>query len=310
MYYNVLLWIFYRQCTQQIDSHSTYNLPSNRILYNATTSTNAHHSKALNSLESGSSGINLSTHHSNLSSTGAQSSSSSISVSAIGNTNNEGMSHWINDTATAVKSEIRSPGLGESASLSTAGGITSAHLDTAALFCANASPLDPLQSSGSYDHKQDYYNYYGSMQQYTPSFYSSYTPYQSRSSTKLPSPNAYLTSGAYAAATNNNSAQIYSGYAGYQSFSQFSSHAAAAAQQDYSGYYNDYSNYYATAPGYSPYVGSPSSSGSQSFHTSAGLSGEFFIEHLVNFDKYSKEKILYLQKVHQICITPQQLLLY
>lgn len=252
---------YYRQCTQQIDS-SSYNSSNNRHLYsfnNASTS-----SKALSSLDSG---INLSVHQ-------PVPSSSEASVSALGSTNNnEGMSHWINDTATAVKSEIRSPGLGETTSLSTGGSITASHLDTAALFCGtNSSPLDPLQSSGSYDHKQDYYNYYGSMQQYTPPFYSSYTPYPSRSSTKLPSPNAYLTSGAYAAATNNNSAQIYSNY-GYQSFSQFSSHAAAAAQQDYSGYYNDYSNYYATAPGYSPYVGSPSSSGSQSFHTSAGLSG-------------------------------------
>lgn len=272
------LYFHSRQCTQQIDqSNTAYNTPNNRIPYSTTTSLNAHYNKALNSLEGGNSGINLSTHNPIHTNAVAQSSAStSVSVSAIGNTNNEGMSHWINDTATAVKSEIRSPGLGETASLSTAGSITSAHLDTAALFCgANSSPLDPLQSSGSYDHKQDYYNYYGSMQQYTPSFYSSYTPYPSRTSTKLPSPNAYLTSGAYAAATNNNSAQIYSSYAGYQSFSQFNSHAAAAAQQDYPGYYNDYSNYYATAPGYSPYVGSPSSSGSQSFHTSAGLSGEF-----------------------------------
>lgn len=268
------IFLNFRPCSQQIDSSSAYNSPSNRILYNATTSTNVHHSKALNALESGSSGINLTTHPPILANN-AQASVSSVGSSA---NNTEGMSHWINDTATAVKSEIRSPGLGETGSLSSsAGTITSAHLDTAALFCANSSPLDPLQATGSYtDHKQDYYNYYGSMQQYTPSFYSSYTPYPSRTSTKIPSPNAYLTSGAYAAATNNNSAQIYSGYAGYQSFSQFSSHAAAAAQQEYPGYYNDYSNYYATAPGYSPYVGSPSSSGSQSFHASAGLSGKLF----------------------------------
>ncbi|XP_063707774.1 developmental protein eyes absent [Culicoides brevitarsis] len=259
-----------RQCSQQIDAAS-YNAP-NRILYNATTSTNKGLIEGSSSSSSGS--INLSTHHPIIGG-GSNNAQSSSSISAIGSTNTEGgMSHWINDTATAVKSEIRSPGLGETATATA--NITSAHLDTAALFCSsNSSPLvDPLQAPGStYDHsKQDYYNYYNSMQQYTPSFYSSYTPYPSRTSTKLPSPNAYLTSGS-AYATNNNSAQIYSGYAGYQSFSQFSSHAAAAAaQQDYPAYYNDYSNYYATAPGYSPYVGSPSSSGSQSFHTSAGLS--------------------------------------
>uniref|UniRef100_A0A336KEX3 Eyes absent homolog n=1 Tax=Culicoides sonorensis TaxID=179676 RepID=A0A336KEX3_CULSO len=256
-----------RQCSQQFDSNSSCNTPNSRLLY-ASTSSNP--KKSFNSLETNNSGINLSTHQQ---STLINTSTESALSSSIGNTNNnEGMSHWINETATAVKSEIRSPGLVETPSLTSAGTLTASHLDTAAIFCSNSSPLDPLQSSGSYDHKQDYYNYYGSMQQYTPSFYPSYTPYPSRTSTKLPSPNTYLASGAYAAATNNNSAQIYSNYAGYQSFSQFSSHAAAAAQQDYTGYYNDYSNYYATAPGYSPYVGSPSSSGSQSFHTSAGLS--------------------------------------
>ncbi len=99
------------------------------------------------------------------------------------------------------------------------------------------------------------------MQQYTPSFYTSYgSAYSTRSSSKIPSPNAYLPS---SYATNNNSAQIYQPY-GYNNFGQF------GAQQDYSNYYNDqYSNYY-TPANYSPYVGSPAgSSSSQNFHISA-----------------------------------------
>jgi hypothetical protein len=108
------------------------------------------------------------------------------------------------------------------------------------------------------------------MQQYTPSFYSSYgSPYPTRTPTsKIPSPNSYLTSSyAAAAATNNNSTQLYPSY-GYNNFGQFSS-----TQQDYSGYYQDQYSYYNTA-GYSPYVSSPGSSGSQGFHVAAGLSGK------------------------------------
>lgn len=100
------------------------------------------------------------------------------------------------------------------------------------------------------------------MQQYTPPFYTSYgSAYSTRSSSKIPSPNAYLPT---SYATNNNSAQIYQTY-GYNNFGQF-----GATQQDYSNYYNDqYSNYYAPA-NYSPYVGSPAgSSSSQNFHISA-----------------------------------------
>lgn len=179
------------------------------------------------------------------------------------------MSHWINETP--VKSELKSPGLESSSAIAVATATTGglgAHLDSP-LFCSNAStPLhDPLQSN-TYDTKQEYY-YYNSMQQYTPSFYSTYpSPYPARASSKLPSPNTYLTStyAAAAAATNNNSAQLYPAY-GYNNFSQFGSHAS---QQDYTGYYNDYNSYYGT--GYSAYVGSPSSSGSQGFHTSVGLS--------------------------------------
>lgn len=98
------------------------------------------------------------------------------------------------------------------------------------------------------------------MQQYTPSFYSSYgSAYSTRSTSKIPSPNAYLSS---SYATNNNSAQLYSTY-GYNNFGQF-----GTTQQDYSGYYNDqYNNYYNT--NYSPYVSSPGSSSSQNFHIAA-----------------------------------------
>lgn len=188
------------------------------------------------------------------------------------------MSHWLNETT--VKSELRSPGLestvsGSAAVVATIPSAASlgSHLDSPALFCANSA--DSLQSNTPYDTKQEYY-YYNSMQQYPPSFYSSYaSPYPSRTSSKLPSPNTYLTS-SYAA-TNNNSAQLYSSYAGYpNNFGQFGTHAAAAAaQQDYSGYYhNDQYSYYGSAAGYSPYVGSPSSSASQSFHTPVGLSSD------------------------------------
>lgn len=239
---------------------STENIPTRPILSSSLATTTTNNSNKINVQKSRNSGIT----------TNQSTTKKPLLSSSLSNIHQEqqGMSHWINDTATAVKSEIRSPGL-DTNSIQAASGLTASHLDTSALFCANSSPLDPLQAATSYDHKQEYYNYYGSMQQYTPSFYSSYaTPYPSRTSSKLPSPNAYLPSG-YASSTNNNSAQIYPGY-NYQSFSQFSSHAS---QQDYSGYYNDYNNYYG-APTYSPYVGSPSSSGSQSFHTPAGLSGE------------------------------------
>lgn len=179
------------------------------------------------------------------------------------------MSHWINETA--VKSELRSPGLDSSVGAVPVAASIGTHLDTS-LFCANSASIDPLQSSTPYaDTKQEYYYNY-SMQQYTPSFYSTYgSPYPSRTSSKIPSPNTYLST-SYAAATNNNSAaaQLYPTYAGYaNNFGQFGTHAT---QQDYSGYYNDQYSYYGTATGYSPYVGSPSSSGSQSFHTPVGLS--------------------------------------
>lgn len=96
------------------------------------------------------------------------------------------------------------------------------------------------------------------MQQYTPSFYSSYgSGYPTRSASKIPSPNTYLSS---TYATNNNSAQLYSSY-GYNNFGQF-----GTAQQDYTGYYNDqYNSYYNT--NYPHYVSSPGSSSSQNFHT-------------------------------------------
>lgn len=178
-----------------------------------------------------------------------------------------GMSHWISEGT--VKSEIRSPGLdiggivGSSSVLQSSVASTS-HLDTSSLFGTNPSlTLDTVQGTNAYEHKQDYYNYYNSMQQYTPPFYSTYgTAYSSRATTKLPSPNTYLQS---SYATNNNSTQLYPTY-GYNNFGQF-----GTAQQDYSTYYNDqYSSYYNTT-GYSPYASSPGSSGSQTFHVASGL---------------------------------------
>lgn len=190
-----------------------------------------------------------------------------------------GMSHWLNEpTASAVKSEARSPSLDHSGigSLMASGLANSSHLDSTSLFGSSASTsgLDGLQSSSSaatsFDQKQEYYNYYNGIQQYTPSFYSSYaTPYPTRTP-KISSPNTYLPStyasaAAAAAVTTNNASQLYPTY-GYNNFSQFS-----GAQQDYSSYYNDqYSSYY-NPPSYSPYVSSPGSSGSQSFHVASGL---------------------------------------
>lgn len=187
------------------------------------------------------------------------------------------MSHWLNDQPTApVKSETRSPALDTNLgnSLMVGGLSNSTHLDTSSsLFCANSSSgLDTLQSAtNSFDHKQDYYNYYNSMQQYTPSFYSPYaSPYPTRTP-KISSPNTYMPSSyasaaAAAATTNNNASQLYSSYS-YNNFSQF----GGTVQQEYSPYYNEqYSGYY-NPPSYSPYVSSPGSSGSQSFHVAPGL---------------------------------------
>ncbi|XP_055684072.1 developmental protein eyes absent [Lutzomyia longipalpis] len=179
-----------------------------------------------------------------------------------------GMSHWLPEGA--VKSE-RSPSLDSTPTATLA--TTSGHLDPS-LFCpaGTTATLDALQNStNSYEHKQEYYNYYNSMQQYAPSFYSYSTPYASRTPTKIPSPNPYLSSSYASATSNNNSSQIYGSY-GYNNFSQFT----PTAQQDYSScYYNEqYSGYYnaAAAASYSPYVSSPGSSGSQGFHTAVGLS--------------------------------------
>ncbi|XP_065357758.1 developmental protein eyes absent isoform X2 [Calliphora vicina] len=124
----------------------------------------------------------------------------------------------------------------------------------------------------AYDSKHDYYNYYNSMQQYTPPFYSTYgTPFTTatgRAPTKIEPTSPYLTS-SYAS-TNNNASQLYPSAYGYNNFAQFGSASAAAAQQDYTSYYNDqYGNYYNPA-NYSPYaVSSPSSSASHGFHVAA-----------------------------------------
>ena len=98
------------------------------------------------------------------------------------------------------------------------------------------------------------------MQQYTPPFYpTTYgSAYTTRSSSKIPSPNATYLSSSYA--TNNNSAQLYPTY-GYNNFGQF-----GTSQQDYTGYYilnNDqYNAYYNT--NYSPYVSSSETPGTPS----------------------------------------------
>lgn len=188
------------------------------------------------------------------------------------------MSHWLNEQLTAsVKSETRSPALDTNSSNSLLGTSLSntVHLESTSLFCANSSSsLDLLQSAtNTFEHKQEYYNYYNSMQQYTPSFYSSYgTPYPPRTP-KISSPNTYLPSSytsaaaaAAAAVSNNNPSQLYSSY-GYNNFSQFSS----SVQQEYSPYYNEQYGSYYNPPSYSPYVSSPNSSGSQSFHVAPGL---------------------------------------
>ncbi|XP_058449781.1 developmental protein eyes absent isoform X1 [Malaya genurostris] len=217
---------------------------------------------------SSSTGITSSTLDGLSSSSGLNSSgvslSGSASSAALGSTE-LGMSHWLTDGT--VKSEIRSPGL--DASLSSGNlPVGSTHLDSS-LFCANPNNLDALQNTANSYEKSEYYSYTYNMQQYAPFTYSSYgSPYQTRTSSKIPSPNTYLPSSYAAAAANNNSAQIYSSY-GYNNFAQF-----GTSQQDYYNY-NDptYSPYYQTAT-YPPYVSSPGSSGSQSFHVAAGLSAE------------------------------------
>src|SRR5690349_24842963 len=101
------------------------------------------------------------------------------------------------------------------------------------------------------------------MQQYTTPFYSSYgSAYSAKipSSSKIPSPNSYLSS---SYATNNNSAQLYPTY-GNNYFGQFGS-----TQQEYPNYYNDQYNAAYYNAGYSPYVSSPGSSSSQNFHNAA-----------------------------------------
>lgn len=101
------------------------------------------------------------------------------------------------------------------------------------------------------------------MQQYTQSFYPGYASYPTKipSSTKVPSPNSYLSS---SYPTNNNTAQFYPAY-GNNYLGQF-----GTPQQDYSGYstYDQYSTYY-NANYSSPYVSSPGSSSSQNFHIAA-----------------------------------------
>ncbi|CRK87447.1 CLUMA_CG001248, isoform A [Clunio marinus] len=259
--------------TQTITTLSNYN--NNNHLYqhhNSTTtlSGSGHNSKHNSSTSSGTSAA-LTHHHPTpiegltaLSSLG--SSTLHLTNSLCGGSSNSltaaelGMSHWLTDGGSnSVKTEIKSPPTIVDANSIPLG---ASHLDST-IFCSTPVNLDSTQSSNAYDHKQDYYNYYNSMQQYTPSFYSSYgAPYSAKipSSSKIPSPNTYLPS---SYATNNNSAQLYPTYSNNYFGASF-----GASQQDYSGYYNDQYNTYYNA-NYSPYVSSPGSSSSQNFHIAA-----------------------------------------
>ncbi|XP_036321698.1 developmental protein eyes absent isoform X2 [Rhagoletis pomonella] len=159
---------------------------------------------------------------------------------------------------------------------SSVAGIGANSSSSAAMAAVNSSAAAAAAAAAYDTSKHDYYNYYNSMQQYTPPFYSTYgTPYTTaaaRAATKIEPSSPYLTS-SYATATgNNNSSQLYPTAYGYNNFAQFGTAAAAAAQQDYGSYYNDqYGNYYNPAS-YSPYaaVSSPSSSAaSHGFHVGA-----------------------------------------
>lgn len=261
------------QHQQQQQQQHHHNAHTSSVGSNGTTLSLSHHLSSINTPGS------LGQQHNNLN----QNNRTNL------HTNDTGMSHWLSESSqsqTMVKSENRSPSLdlhhhsNNSAALAGSTLSTAHHLDASSMFCTNpsAAPISSLDahlqpgtnSSGTpFEHKQEYYNYYNTMQQYTPSFYSTYgSPYPSRTAPKIPSPNAYLSS-SYAAPSNNNSSQLYSSY-GYNNFGQFSS-----SQQDYGGYYNDqYSaaGYYnaAAASSYSPYISSPGSS-SQGFHVSSGL---------------------------------------
>lgn len=185
------------------------------------------------------------------------------------------MTHWLSEPVVrTVKLESQSPSLevaSSNISALMASSITnSPHLDTTSIFCANqgTTTFENLQSTATLDHKQEYYNtYYNGMQQYTSSFYPSYTTtgYSNRSS-KISSTNNFLNSN-YAnvssAVPNNATTQLYSTY-GYNNFNQFS-----GSQQDYPTYYNDQYGYY-NASNY-PSYNSSNPSGGQSFHISSTL---------------------------------------
>lgn len=186
------------------------------------------------------------------------------------------MTQWLNEPIVkAVKLESNSPHLDisscEISSLMASGLTNSTHLESTSLFCANPSTttLESFQGSASFDQKQEYYNsYYNGMQQYTSSFYPSYSTsaYPARS-TKISSANTYAISN-YAnvssAVANNGTTQLYSTY-GYNNFNQF-----GGSQQDYPSYYNEQYGYYNTS-NYPSYPNSSSSTGSQNYHISSAL---------------------------------------
>ncbi|XP_037960054.1 developmental protein eyes absent isoform X2 [Teleopsis dalmanni] len=195
----------------------------------------------------------------------AESSSTLGGSLSVGNSNLDtsppGLANGSNNTATSL--------YGCSSAASIEGNLSGlcSTTGTSPATMAVVNPSTAAAAAAAYDTKHDYYNYYNSMQQYTPPFYSTYgSPYAAaRGATKIEPSAPYLTS-SYASG-NNNTTQLYPSAYGYNNFAQFGSAAAAAAQQDYSGYYNDqYSNYYNPA-NYSPYaVSSPNSSAGHGFH--------------------------------------------
>lgn len=142
----------------------------------------------------------------------------------------------------------------------------------------NCTAVVTTTAATGYDSKQhDYYTYYNSMQQYTPSFYTTYCNHYSTAraaaavaATKLePNVPSYLSSSyVTGSGSGTNNSQSFYPY-GYNNFGQFgSSSSASTVAQDFGGYYNDqYSNYYNPA-GYVPYMGSPNNGavGGHSFH--------------------------------------------
>lgn len=183
------------------------------------------------------------------------------------------MTHLLNDLIT-IKCESHSPSLTvnttEISPFMASSLSNTTHLDTTSLFCANSnvSSIDNIQSSSTLDQKDYYNNYYNGIQQYSSSFYPTYTAsYSSRSSkmnTNTYLPSSYTSNSS--AVNNTNATQLYSSY-GYNNLGPLGN-----TQPDYSAYYNEQytvGGYY-NASNYPTYVGS-SSCLSQNFHVSSAL---------------------------------------